>query len=594
MEIFLVEKMALLLASSIPLSIILAKQISRIFSKFDSTLEKTTTIVTDVVGILVKKEMEIKYLYFNNFKAQENQKTNSIEMENLKTKEFSTVEKSFLKSEKSFEYAAIAGYLCRYQKLDGLENVINSFFTKCGFAKNFLREEYDKIQELPTSEIKKISTTIAIRNINKEIFAFSKGNPRSLLKNCKRILLDGQKAELTYNMRLAIKKRIKRLNQNGQKVIAFAYKGLPIKRLSHYSEEFAENDLIFLGMISLSNAVNTEIKEQMQLVRKLGIKTYILSTTKEKQTTGAAVELEVINPTYFETINSDYLKDLPDQKLSKMLENKEKDYIFTELKQEDSARITKLLKETGDKVTIINPEKKITFQKIMQAIKKYRTDKENEPKLITHAISCKIAEIFIILSAIILRMPLPLSITLILFIEIFINLPLELAMKGSSPEKDVMDKEYIFPKKSIPALPLLLNGLIIGFIVIGIYIFNLSRYGWTIGNSTFINDEVVIRSITMGFILLISGQIFNAYNVNDLNKTIFKKANISNKYLLATTIIVIMATYTIINFFILKKYFDITIISIVEWQIMGFAILIMILAEETKKYLLKYFQKNAD
>jgi Ca2+-transporting ATPase len=592
MDNLLVQQMALLLASSIPLSVILAKQISRIFSKYDSALEKTTTIVTDVLGILVKKEMEIKSLYFGNLKAKTNEKNSTLEIENLKTKEIKNVEKSFLKHEKTIEYAAIASHLCHYQKIAGIEHVINSFFIKCGFNKNTIDNEYGKIQDLPTDELKKISTTVAIHIPTKEIFAFTKGNPRSLLKRCTRILIDGQKTEFTYNMQLALKKRIKRLNHNGHKIIAFAYKGLPLKRLANYTEEFTENDLVLLGMVSLSNPVNTEMKEQMQLVRKLGIKTYILSTTKEKKTTGAAIELEVINPHYFETINSDYLKDLTDQKLEKLLENKDKDYIFTELKHAEISRIIKALKNNGETVTVIEPKRHITFQKIMHAIKKYRIDKENDPKLVAHALSCKIAEIFIIIASIFLRIPLPFSITLILFIEIFINLPLELAVKTSKPEIDVMDKDYMLPKGVIPFGQLLLNGLLIGFVIIGIYIFNLSRYGWTIGDSSFVNNEVVIKSITIGFILLTISQIFNAYNVNNLNKSVFKFKTIGNTYLLATTIIVILSAYIIINFFILKNYLDITIISLLEWEIIGFATLIIILAEEAKKYLIKTFSKN--
>jgi Ca2+-transporting ATPase len=581
------------LVTAIPLSVITAQQVSRFFSKYDSKLEKTTTIVTDVVDILTKSNLEIKSLFFNYFKASTKTNSNLLDITNLrnKEKEIITVEKNHLKQEPSIQFAAIASQLCRYSKIEEIENIINGFFTKCGFNKNIIVGEYNKIQELPSDDKKKVSTTVAIHTITNEIFSFTKGNPRSLLKRCSRILIDGNKVELTPNIRLALKKRIKRLNQHGQKVIAFAYKGLPLKRLPHYTEEFAENDLIFLGLVSLSNPINTDIKEQMQLVRKVGIKTYILSTAKEKKTTGAAIELGVINPHYFETINSDYLKDLNDQKLIKMLENKEKDYIFTELKRENVDRIIKLLRETGEIVTIINQKEKITFQKIIQAIKKYRIDRENEPKLITHALACKISELFIIIAAIFLGMPLPLSITLILFIEIFVNLPLELAIKTTKPEVDVMDKDYIPTKGIIPFKQLLSNGLIIGFIVAGIHFFNLIRYGWTIGDTSFISEEVALKSTTITFILLSISQIFNAYNVNNLNNSLFKLKTMMDKYLFATTIIVILFTYIVINFFILKNYLDITIISPVEWEIIGFATFIIILAEETKKILIKKLSK---
>lgn len=586
------EQIALLFVSAIPLSVILAKQISRIFSRYETSLEKTTTIVTDVLGILTKPELQIKSLLFDNFKIRPKEGTHLLEIENLKLRELKTVERNYLKENQSTRLAAIGSRLCHYPKIGNIEHVIAGFFTKCGFNGNIIDQEYQKIQELKSDDLKKISTTVAVHFRTKEIFAFTKGNPRSLLHHCARIMLDGNKTELTYNMRLALKKRLKRLSQHGKKVIAFAYKGLPLKRLQNYSEEFTENDLIFLGMIVLSNPINTDIKEQMQLVRKLGIKTYILSTTKEKKTTGAAVELEVINPHYFETINNDYLKDITDQKLAKMLENKEKDYIFTELKPESASRIVKLLKDSGETVTVINPEEKITFQKIIQGIKKYRTDKGNEPKLITHAFSCKIAELFIIIAAILLKMPLPLSITLILFMEIFINLPLELAIKTNKPDTDVMDKSYTFPKGIIPFGQLLLNGLIIGIIVSGIYFFNLLRYGWTVGDPYLINKEVAIKSLAIAFILLAISQIFNAYNVNNINASVFKFKTLANKYLFATVIIVILFTYIIVNFFILENQIDISAISTVEWEIIGFSALVMILAEEARKILIGKFFKR--
>jgi len=543
------------------------------------------------MGILTKEDLQIKSLFFNNFKTSPKEGTYMLEIENSKTKEIVTVEKTHLKQEPAIQYAAIASQFCRYPKIAGIENSINLFFTRCGFSKHSFEQKYEKIQELPSDDQKKISTVVAIETATKDIFSFIKGNPKILLNHCTRILLDGEKTEMTYNTRLALKKRIKRLNQHGQKVIAFAYKGLPIKRLAHYTEEFVENDLVFLGIVALSNPINTDIKEQMQLVRKLGIKTYILSTTKEKKTLGAAIELGVINPHYFESINNDYLKDLNDSKLSKMLENKDKDYIFTELKPEESSRIAHLLSERGEIVTTIDPNKKITFQKILHAIKKYRIDKENEPKLITHALSCKLAELLIIIFSVLLRMPLPLSITLILFMEIFINLPLELAIKTTKPEVDVMDKSYIQTKGVIPFGQLLLNSLIIGVIIGGIYFFNLSRYGWTIGDSIYTNKEVVLKSTTIAFILLSISQIFNAYNVNNLNNSIFKLKTLSNKYLFATTIIVILFTYIVINFFILQDYLDINVISTIEWEIIIFATILMIFGEELKKILIKKLSK---
>jgi Ca2+-transporting ATPase len=304
--------------------------------------------------------------------------------------------------------------------------------------------------------------------------------------------------------------------------------------------------------------------------------------------------LGIINPHYFESINSDYLKDVSNQKLSKMLENKEKDYVFSELIPSDRDRIIDTLRYSGQNIIIIRPDLKMTFQKITQAMIKGRTDKENEPKLILHSFSCKIAELFIIIMTILLRTPIPFSITLILFIEIFINLPLELAIKTSKPEIDITDKNYTNPVIHIPFKQLLSNGIIIGTIICGIYLFNILRYGWVMGDVTPLSEEAALKSTTIAFVLLVISQIFNAFNVKNLDTSIFKIKTFTNRYLIATTVIVILLTYIFINFFILGNYLDIGIISSIEWQIILFATVVLVLAEELKKFIIQKFTKNAN
>lgn len=590
----LVEQMSLLLVVALPISIILAKQISKIFAKHDPALEKTTTILTDVIGILTKKELQMKALYFNDYKAYIKEKSPTLETENLKTKINSKMEMSSLMQDQTVQYASIASHLCHYKKMSQIESTMNIFFTRCGLNKSRVLTEYEKIQDLPSDDFKKVSTTVVIHNQTNEIFSFSKGNPKSLLQRCTRILIDGVKKDITYNMRLQLKKRLKRINQHGQKAIAFAYKGLPLKRLNNYTEDFAGNDLVFLGIITLANPVNIEIKNHIELAKKLGIKPYIISTTQERKTVAAAIELGIINPHYFESINSDYLKDVNDQKLSKMLENKEKDYVFSELIPSDRDRIINALRYSGQNIVIIRPDLKMTFQKITQAIIKGRTEKENEPKLILHSFSCKIAELFIIIMTILLRTPIPFSVTLILFIEIFINLPLEMAIKSNKPETDIMDKNYTHPTITIPFKQLLSNGILIGAIICGIYLFNILRYGWVMGETTPLSEEAALKSTTIAFVLLVISQIFNAFNVKNLDTSIFKIKTFTNRYLIATTVIVVLLTYIFINFFILGNYLDIGIISGIEWQIILFATVVLVLAEEIKKFIIRKFTKNAN
>jgi Ca2+-transporting ATPase len=576
--------LATLAFAATPLSLIAANQINKLFSKHNPQIAKTTVITTDVLGTLTKESIEVKNLYFNNYKASIDEKTQLIEVEDLKSKEKIQVEKIFLRKDESIQLAAITSHLCHYQKLEEIENITNKCFKKCNFRKENVEEAYDILEKLPTNKTKKYSTVVAIKNSNKDIFSFTKGHPLEVLKKCKRILINGKKVELTPTMKNNIRNKVKRLNKSGQKAIGFAYKWLPMKRLAKYSEEFAENDSIFLGIIGLGNQLNEELKPKIEEIKSLGIKMYVLAEAIERKSTAAAIELGITNPTYFEAISGEDLDDLNEHKLEKLLTNKEKDYVFTNLSKDNKKRIIKALENNGEKVTSISKNNNIEFEKIIEDIKSAKENKSNYPKIVFHAISCKISEIIIVLTTFLFNAFSPLTITLILLIDFAINLPLELSLKFDPINKE--KKSYISKKRPMA------NGLFLGAVITGIYLFNLTRYGWTPGNLSFEDPVVLSKSATMSFLLLAISQVINAFSIRTNKTSIFKSNPQKNPYLIAISIICILLTYAAISFSSFSEYLGLSTLSSLEWKLILFATVLIIIAKESKKLTARKLHKK--
>jgi magnesium-transporting ATPase (P-type) len=507
-----------LILAAIPTSLLALRIIDKNFSKHNPQLSKITTICTDVLGTLTDKKLEVKELDFND--------------------------------DQSLKLAATASILCHYQKQEKIENLINSYFKSQEIPQTSLKNIHQIIQKIP-SEQKKISTIVS-KNINtQEIFSFSKGHPEKIIERCTRIQVGNKKEELNASDRNKLKNKVKKMNEEGLKVIAFAYKGLPLKQLDNYSENFAENDLVFLGVVGLGHSLHKDLKSQIEKLKNLGIKIYILANVRDRKAVSAGRELGIFNPQYFEVISHEDLKSIKDKKLEKILANKKKDYIFTFLNPNDKKRIFQILKKQGEKIAEINQKNKINFKKIINSIEQEKSLKGNKKKIILHAITSKASLFLLILISIILKVPPILSIPLILIIDLLINLPLELAIRNKIASKNKL---------------IIYHGISISILLIFLYLFTLIRYGYNLGDSFEKTESLHKISTNTIFSAIIFIQIFFAFSISKLFK---------NFRLIATSIIIMLLLYLTTNFEPFITYLNLIPLNRLDLYLILFIILLM-------------------
>ncbi len=552
-EIFYILILILLAAS--PISLIIIKILDKSILKTNKELKDVKRLCLKVKNVLIKDYLIVKTIIYDNIKIKATDLSNTLQISTLDKNESKSIEKVNLHKDDTIRLIASILQLCDFQKTKEIDKTISNFFNQCRLNKSLLEKDYKVIDKVTEYKNKRITTIISQKISSKEIFAFSKGNPFEIIEKCNKIIENGKKEPLDSQRKRKLKKQIETLNKKGQKVIAFAYRAMPIKKLEKYTEEYVENELTYIGLVTVSNPIDRSLINTIEKIKKSNLKLHILTKLKERNTVAIAKELNLVNPQYFETITGSYLEGLKEKKLKKILSNKEKDIIFCELDSKQKNLILKTLEEIGEKAFYTYKKSEYNLEKIFKDIKRSKTINKNSNKLILHSIPIKIVEIIIILIAIPLNIFPPIAIFTILFIDIIVNLGLELSIRETNSNK----------KNKNLTIQILIHSSIISLIIIPLIFWNLMRLGWSIGESTEKIFQITQNTSTIILLILITIQILRAYLLN----------NGKNIYLLLTSTLSIVAVYYILSQTSLHRWFNIETLNSTQYQIIALIALSM-------------------
>ena len=623
------------------------------------TLGCATVILSDKTGTLTQNELTIKELYFNNLFAEVKgvgyspkgeiqilkpdsepitigrDDPISIELEKRKA-DLKTLEEKEKNIYETLRNISLVGSLCTNSSLkqtgengfdvigDPLEGAILTFVKKCGFETRTFENYYKYLVKLPFNSDKK-RMSVVVKNIQSgEILVLTKGSVKTVLEKCTGILIDGKKIDLTKELRDKIEAHSKEMAGNALKIIAFAFREMPRKEKDLYTEAATENNLTFLGLAGMIDPPRRDVKEAIALTKEAGIRTYIVTGDDGFTATAIAKQIGLISSDQCEIITGEDLNKMSEEKLEKLLKNKEKEIIFASVSSQHKVKITNALKSIGEIVAVtgdgVNDAPALkradigiamglkgsdvskeaatmiladdSFTSIVRAIEEGRTIYQNMKKFIFYIFSCNIGELFIIFSAIIIQLPAPLTAVLILVVNLGTDILPALALGIEPSEKDVMSKpprkktKKIINKHFIGRFTYI--GITIGIIVIGVFTWNMYRYGWAFGDSIDKSSVAYIKSITMAFATLVTIQLFNAYNARSHNNSIFSLSIFRNPYILGSILISFAFLYTTTELPILQKYLGVMHLSGTEWGIVIITGLSILAIEEVRKLIVKF------
>lgn len=403
------------------------------------------------------------------------------------------------------------------------------------------------------------------------------------------ILLQGVKID--KNEKQKIEEKINVLTSKGRRLIGFARKEVAGKK-KILSVDDARNDLVWVGMLALSDPVRPSVKESLQLAKEAGLKIVVLTGDYANTSEFVLSELGIPVSKNEIVIGTDLEKFSPEELSLRVKKIK----LFARVTPEQKLKIVEALKNNKEIVAVmgdgVNDAPAIhkadigiavseasdvaresadlvlldsNFATIIAAIEEGRSMFENIRKIILYLLSDAFAEIVLIAGSIILGLPLPITAVQIIWINLvsdgFPNLALTVEPKriGIMREKPRFANEPLVNRAMLSLIGLV--SLTAGLIALSVFFITYKLSG----------DIVLARS--MSFITLGLNSLTYVFSLRSLMVPFWKNNLFENRWL----IIAVIGGFglQLVPFLnqSLRTFFGVTNLEIFHW---GIAIMLSI------------------
>jgi Ca2+-transporting ATPase len=146
--------------------------------------------------------------------------------------------------------------------------------------------------ELPFNSSRKRMSTLD--ELDGTLTLHVKGAPSVLLPHCQRALVDGEIRPMTNEDRARISAALLHFEREGYRVLLLAEKEWdePVRDL----DEHDEDNLIFVGMVAISDPARPEVKETIQTLRRAGIDVKMITGDSPETAMSIARDIGLIPP----------------------------------------------------------------------------------------------------------------------------------------------------------------------------------------------------------------------------------------------------------------------------------------------------------
>jgi len=295
------------------------------------TLGSTNVISTDKTGTLTKNEMTAKYLWFDGQQYEITGVGYEPKGSILDSKGKELTEGEIDKIEIMLDTATMASnaeihepdenHPGWYPIGDPTEAALITASTKLGTRSPREDEESPELQEFSfDSERKRMSS---VRQFDNRVVLCMKGALDGMLSISKKIYRNGKAAAITEQDIDIIKKSSVEYSQKAMRVLAFGYRELQDSKQDYVMED-VEKNIIFLGLMAMSDPPKEGAKEAIEKAHEAHIKTYIM--TGDHALTAQAVGKQIhLSRTDKEVmvITGEEFSEMPDEKLIEIMKENE-------------------------------------------------------------------------------------------------------------------------------------------------------------------------------------------------------------------------------------------------------------------------------
>ncbi len=497
---------------------------------------------------------------------------------------------------------------------DPTEGALVVAAAKLGHTKERMAERWPRVGEVPFTSERKRMTTIHKVNVDVEdtdapwstnpFVAFSKGGVDNMLEISNR-LWDGDKImPLDDDLRERILQGNARLAQQGQRVLGVAFR--PMDEFDAHAGEALESDMIFIGLVAMIDPPRPEVKDAVMTARMAGIRPVMITGDHPLTAQQIAKELTIakhdrhltgrdltaMDVTALKDVVHDvpvYARVSPEHKLNIVdaLQGKGEVVAMTGDGVNDAPALKKadigvamgitgtdVSKEAADMVLLDD-----NFATIVAAIEEGRKVYDNIRKFIKYTLSSNTGELFVMLVAPFLGMPLPLVPLQILWINLVTDGLPGLALAIEESERGIMKRAPFRPKESIFSRGMGKRILWIGGLM-GLISLLMGYVYWDPQN-----PQPHGTWQTMVFTTLTLAQMGNALAIRSNIDSLFRIGIFSNRLMVVSVLLTFSLQMMLIYVPFLQDIFNTVALSPVELIISLFASSLVFFAVELEKWL---------
>jgi sodium/potassium-transporting ATPase subunit alpha len=418
----------------------------------------------------------------------------------------------------------------------------------------------EEIAEQPFNSTIKRMATVTDAGDGKGPVAYLKGAPEVVLAMCSKVRLGGGDHALTPDRRDAVIDAYHRLAERGERGLGFAMR--PAGR-----DGIPEEGYVFLGLTGMIDPPRPEVPQALAKCHSAGIRVIMLTGDFGLTARTIARQIGMIGETG-RVVQGDELTAMDDAGLQAVLRD-EPEILFARIAPAQKLRVVQALQAVGEIVTVtgdgVNDAPALknadmgvamgvggtevakeasnmvlmddNFATIVAAVEEGRTIFDNIKKFIAYILTSNIPEILPFIGYVLLDIPLPLTVILILAIDLGTDILPALGLGAEKPETDVMMRA---PRPRGERL-LSRNLLLMSYGIVGMlqaaagffsYFTILYAGGWEWGQDLASSDPLYRTAITGFFASIIICQVADVIICRTRTQSLFQVGLFTNRLVL--------------------------------------------------------------
>lgn len=411
-----------------------------------------------------------------------------------------------------------------------------------------------------------------------------KGAADVIIERCSSALGKNGVQPLTSLMLREIKEKIDQWGSDALRILAFAYRDATGDELQRIKKEDLEKNLIFTGLIGMTDPPRPESRAAVEKSRRAGIKVKMITGDYPRTAAAIGKQIGLLRPNG-KIITGSELDRLSDEALAKTIGDID---IFARVSPHHKLRVVKALKKNGEIVAMtgdgVNDAPAIkesdigvamglsgtdvtkeasamiiaddNFATIVAAVEEGRIIYDNIRKFIRYLLSCNLGEILTMFGAILLGMPFPLLPIQILWVNLVTDGLPAIALGMDPAERGIMVRPPRPPKDGIFSRGLgwkiTLQGLMIGVATLIVFLMKLGQ-----GN--------LILARTAAFSALVFSQMMFVFRCRSEYQTMFQIKILENRYLVGAVLLSTLMQLSVVYLPWFQKIFYTVSLNFKDW-----------------------------